>query len=783
MSVAVLEMFLMASLSFAIAFIWSEQVGLARGEIPTHVIDSSRMDWSLGNNPSPTVGGPASAPEFAGDPAFLARGGEGLGGLASDSMAGSTVTKSVFYNGQLYDGVTVMRSADGLDVANLNGAGYVSWDPSKNAWVSAQEGTVPAGLGDPTGKVAAGQAGAANTPAPGILDTLYGGAGFGGGAAGALVSGVIWAATVGFGLYFLGKMFGMTPNNAKALGYAGATAAGLWSSLHLLGANGVLAQNSFLVQWAPVIGIGAGVAVFLMMYKKEKTQIISFECYPWEPPLGGTKCEDCNKDPMRPCSEYRCKSLGQACGLVNQGSENEMCVNLYKGDVGAPTIIPTQDSLRPLESRLKYTPDKTISPPNTGVRISPDGNTKKCLKPFTRLEFGFNTSEPAQCKSSFEMLSTYDEMPFLVGETNEYSYSHLQVMSVPEPGDEPGQQSDAPIIAKDGTFTLWVRCRDAMGNANAHLFGFRYCVDPAPDVSPPIIEGFSIGDGSYVQFNVERQPIEVYVDKPSECRWSKNDKSFREMENTMSCDTNRYQINADLRYVCTGDLTGIQNDANNTFYFRCKSYPRPNNGGNVEMTTSEKLTLQGTKQELVITKSGPNGTIIGETDDWTVTLNVETAFGAENGKATCTFSDKKAEVDRNPMETTGDVIHNQSVYASDGSYAYYFRCVDAGGNSAESNTTFKVEIDRAKPLVARAYKEGDYLKVVTTEAANCTYSTTSCTYDFDEGLTMGYEDAQLKTVHITSWALDKTFYIKCSDISNNKPAPNACSIIAKGSEL
>lgn len=611
---------------------------------------------------------------------------------------------------------------------------------------------------------------------------LYGGKGFAG-AGGALFSGLVWAGTIGFAAYFVGKMFGMTPNNAKALGFAGATTAGVWSTLYLAGQNGVLAQQSFLVQWAPIIGIGLGVAVFLAMYKKEKIEIISFECYPWEPPLGGTNCEKCNTDPTRPCSEYRCKSLGQACALVNQGG-NELCVNTGKGDVAAPTIIPTQDSLRPLG--LIFSPDNTISPPNKGVRIHPTKGENGCLQPFTQLEFGFNTTEPAQCRVDWNLVPKYDDLAFLFGETNEYAYAHLQKMRVPAPeSSEDGSGANdgsAPVIGKDGTFTLWVRCRDAMGNFNPGAFAFRFCVNKGPDVNPPVIEGTSIADNAPVQFNADKVGIEVYVDKPSECKWSTTDKTFDLMENSLSCPSQTYQINANRQYVCSGELRGIVNRQDNPFFFRCKSYPGKKESDRFVMSQSKKLTLKGT-QELVILSSGPNGTIQGSTESVPVTLQVATAFGAEEGRATCTFSDIKAEVDRTPMEFTQDIVHNQTLLLSEGAHQYFFRCVDAGGNSVEANTTFTVLIDRQKPLVARVLRDGDNLKVVTTEEASCVYSTTSCTYNFEDGLPLGYEDATKKDVHVTTWAVDKTFYIKCQDTSGNRPAPNACSAVARGSEL
>lgn len=40
-------------------------------------------------------------------------------------------------------------------------------------------------------------------------------------------------------------------------------------------------------------------------------------CSVWQPPLGNSNCEACNNDPLKPCSEYRCRTLGSTCIFNN----------------------------------------------------------------------------------------------------------------------------------------------------------------------------------------------------------------------------------------------------------------------------------------------------------------------------------------------------------------------------------------------------------------------------------------------------------------------------------
>jgi len=80
------------------------------------------------------------------------------------------------------------------------------------------------------------------------------------------------------------------------------------------------------------LGIGKTLAAFLdpigwYMFKDVKEKYVKFTCKQWTPPSGGADCEKCNGDPWKPCSEYRCNSLGAACKLMNKGSAEELCVS------------------------------------------------------------------------------------------------------------------------------------------------------------------------------------------------------------------------------------------------------------------------------------------------------------------------------------------------------------------------------------------------------------------------------------------------------------------------
>jgi hypothetical protein len=503
---------------------------------------------------------------------------------------------------------------------------------------------------------------------------------------------------------------------------------------------------------------------------------VTFQCLPWEPPLGGNKCEECNSDRFRPCSQYRCKSLGQACEIVNAGTEEEACTWVNPGDVNSPTIQPNEEALRPI-GLLDYVPDTTIRPPNRGVKITDSRNTNGCLEPFTPLEFGVKVNEPAQCKIGFDRAQTFETMEYYFGESNLYRYNHTQKMRLPSP-KESLLGAGSPLLENDANMDLFVRCQDANGNVNEDAFIFTFCVDPSPDTTPPIIEGTSIINNGAVQFGVDKVPIEVYTNEPATCKWSRQSKGYDDMENAMTCNLGADRVNADLQYTCSGDLTGIKNNAENKFYFRCQDTE-----GNTNVQ-SYPLTLRGS-QELNIVEIDPEEgeTVTGATSSVPVTLSVRTDDGSDEGLALCYFSNTGVEGSYIPMFETNSFEHYQELDLTNGNYNYYFRCVDAGGNSAEATVGFSVFVDTVEPKVVRVYKDLDALKIVTDEDAQCVYSLTDCNYVFDEGQSLLYSNPSIKKNHFAEWNTKNTYNIKCKDERGNEPSPNSCSIIVSAVDL
>ncbi len=633
------------------------------------------------------------------------------------------------------------------------------------------------------------------------IKSIFGGqAGFGapgtqvGATSGALVAGVAWAAVAYIAVKLIGSMLGLDEGAQKALenaALAGGFVAGTLNAAGNTGAfGGVFAQGGsasfFGSGLGPLAGgLIVGAVVFVLTYSETETEIVTFQCLPYEPPIGGTKCEECNKDPFRPCSEYRCKSLGQACQLLNPGTGEERCAWVAKDDVNSPTIDPWEQALKPSTLQLKYSPDNAIRPPNRGVKITSAKNADGCLPAFTALEFGVILNEPAQCKLGYERTNDtgkggFDAKPFFFGDSNYFRYNHTQKMKLPSPNA--AETSSGPVLKNDGTFSLYVKCQDANGNVNEDDFVFNFCVDKSPDTTPPAIESTSIASGSYVQFNADKVPIEVYVNEPAECKWSRVNKDFIDMENSMACATNVKDINNALLYTCSGELTGVKNQEENKFFFRCKDNPGKAEKDRNVNTQSYDFVLKGSQTLNILKVEPSNGTIYGSTDIVPITLGIETDDGAEEGKAVCYFSPSGVKDSYIAMFETDARFSKQQLDLTAGVYSYFFRCVDAGGNAAESNTSFVVFVDKQAPTITRAYKEGD-LKIVTNENAECAYSLNDCNFVFEEGIKMLYLDPAQRKNHFAQWGLYNNYHIKCKDEFGNEPSPNQCNLIVSAIEL
>jgi hypothetical protein len=632
------------------------------------------------------------------------------------------------------------------------------------------------------------------TTVNGVTTTSWIGVG-GNSAVGAIV---VWSA-IAFvmGRYVIGRWIGLNTQQSQALGYALAagTFAGLFATSHaILGAGTAVGGPLGLA-----IGATVAFVMFMLLGKKSSIDVIQYTCSQWDAKSGKgmteaqkkQACKICNDQKDLVCTEYQCKSLGQGCVLINEESSGrQLCIWNDTRDILPPVITPWKEALL---TDFKYNPDNTISPPDKGVKIAYTGKedvtmdgTTKCAPAFTPISFGVQLNEPAKCKISPQKLTSYAEMADVYMGRGIRDYNQSFVLSLPSK-----EAMEAENITADngGKYQLFVRCEDSNGNSNTADFVFKFCISEGPDTTPPLIIGTSILDNQPIAYGQKSINLELYVNEPAECRWSRLDKNYEAMEENMTCAKNVSEINAAMLYTCKTTLTGLKDSEANKFYFRCKDQPNlqgtPKENKRNANTQSYPLTLMGTKP-LVIEEVGPTGIIEDSTDVIKVNLTAQTAAGYDEGKAMCSFSETESPgsyIDffyGYDIEPFSQYQHSQELWLEEGNYTYFIQCRDKGGNIDNKNVSFRVETDTSPPIVVRVYKEDDYIKLITDEPGKCVYSNFGCTYLFDDGTEMtSLNDKE----YYAEWNINTDFYIKCKDDYGNMPLPNVCSIIARPFEI
>ncbi len=521
---------------------------------------------------------------------------------------------------------------------------------------------------------------------------------------------------------------------------------------------------------AMLLGLGVGAAIFLATYKKSSTELVEFQCLPWQAPIGGEDCETCQD--FEDCSEYTCKSLGQACAIVNPGTLEQKCVWQNPHDVNSPTI-----EFKKVNKGLTYKPDNSLRPPATGVIINRESET--CIQAFTPLEFEFNTNEPAQCKIDYNLTTGFDEMSFYVGGDSLLRYNHTETLSLPGPATI---NAIAPELKNNGEYRLFVRCQDANGNYNQDAYSVSFCVDKGPDTTPPKIVDVNIPSNNPILYDKTNLELEVYLNEPSECNWDREDRDFKDMANEMDCKLNVWEMNSQNVYTCKADLTGIENRKENKYYFRCKDKPWAEEGDRNTNSQSYLYVLLGTQPLNIIEVKPTSETISGEADVIPVFLEIKTDNGHDNGESLCYYHQGEPSVEEDYIlfSETKSNIHKQRQDLAQGDYTYYLKCIDLGGNTAYNTTTFKVETDREPPMVVRTYKESSELKIITSEKSGCSFSTKDCNFEIEDAILMTTFDSES---HTAEWTNNQNYFIRCMDEFNNQPYPNTCSIILKPTQF
>jgi hypothetical protein len=612
---------------------------------------------------------------------------------------------------------------------------------------------------------------------------------------GAIGSIAVWSAIAFAAGRYIGEAAGLSIKNSQTLGYALAagTAAGLIAT-----SSAIMGTSAAGGPVGLLIGLVVAASTYLIFAKNVTADIVTYNCFQWDSKSGNgltpaqmkSRCELCNSQEDLACTEYQCRSLGQGCILINEESTGrQLCIWDNPNDIAPPIIKPWEVALL---DDFVYAPYTAVSTKDKGVKVvytgtedvTKDGTTK-CAPPYTPISFGVQLDEAAICKINPLNLGNYSVMSDYYMGRGIRDFNHSFVLSLPS---REALEAENITLENGGKYELYVRCQDANGNSNTGNFVFKFCISDGPDTTPPLILGTSILNNQPIAHGQSSIDLQLYVNEPSECKWSHLDKNYDAMENNMTCTTS---VN-DLMDICQGELTGLKDNQNNKFYFRCEDKPflkgtAKENERNAN-TQSYPLNLIGT-ESLAIEEAGPNATTIEDsTNVIKVNLTVGTIAGYDEGRAICSFSESGnsgSYIDffyGYDVEQFSQYHHSQELWLEEGNYTYFIKCIDKGGNMDDTKIRFEIKTDTLPPAIVRAYKENEDIKIITDEPGRCVYSTSDngCNYIFDDGIEMyTLNDKEF----YTEWNINNNLYIKCEDDYGNKPDSNACSLTARPFEI
>jgi hypothetical protein len=565
------------------------------------------------------------------------------------------------------------------------------------------------------------------------------------------------------GSYFA-KLTGQENEGAMVMALAGGVA-GAYLALNYVG---YLAWNPYVIYAVIAIII----YTLITGWGKTKQVTVKFDCLPWQPPIGGENCKKCNEDPLKPCTEYRCSSLGTACKLINENSNNPACESAaYETN---PPVITIGDNIT---QGYKF---QNIQ--NKSVELRKDNGD--CIDEFTPITFQLKTDEFAQCMYSFERAPTYEDMDgnYPVEQTL-YTTNHTFAFKMPSLDSFSAYEVHGDLKEKFGKVDLFVKCMDVHGNFNIDDYDVNLCIHSRPDLTPVkhAYTTASPANNAKLKIGTKIVNANIWVNEPAECKYdTRSGIDYNAMSNQMECNTDLEGVELN-GWKCNTNLS--VSDGENNFYIKCKDQPwkEANDSSRNVNQQDYNYTLYVTKDSLKIDsikfsfegKSvDSGGTIVNGFEPVSLDIQVKTSGGADNGKAQCSWG---VEPDKLTLffETFSD-MHKQTLTPRfGGEHINYIKCIDEAGNSADGIGNVTLNIDTSPPEIARIYNSGGNLKVITNEKAECYYELGRCNFDLKNGTSM---TIGLSTEHTITNAKNQDYYIKCRDAFENTN-PDCAAVI------
>ena len=495
---------------------------------------------------------------------------------------------------------------------------------------------------------------------------------------------------------------------------------------------------------------------------------VKFTCLPWSAPIGGEDCSKCNDDESKPCSKYKCESLGSACVLLNEDSTNPICEALPNDEL--PVII----NIGEINEGFSF-----INTTDFSTKIM---KGEECVPEFTPVVFSLTTNKYAQCKFDVVKRNNYNELEEYAIEQNEFSKNHTFAFSMPGLQSLGIYEVQTDIEKVLGDLNLYVMCQDVHGNKNEELFNVNFCISNLPDITPAQVVATNPANNVNFKYGTTNFSLMIFTNEPADCKYDSVDKEYELMSNNMECQTDLISV-TDYGWMCVSNVNISQAETEN-FYIRCKDKPwvdkAISQGLDVNETRNVNVesfvyTINYCDTPLQITSISPSGIVYGGFEPFSVELQTKTSGGIDSGNSFCYYSFSNNDFIQ--FFETGSTIHKQSFGLMSGQYEIFTECIDEANNKVYENTSFTLDIDTIAPNVIRVYNEGNSINILTSEKSECYYTHDKCNFDFENATAMS---SLFSYSHYADWNNGETYYIKCADIWGNTN-PDCAIIVSPNS--
>ncbi len=575
---------------------------------------------------------------------------------------------------------------------------------------------------------------------------------------GAAIGAVMGMAFAGY----LNKKFGISGDAAKVMTLAG-------------GVTGAAVGYMYMTEFVMGFAAGAGIAgavimayIIIMGVGKTKEVKVEFICMAWQPPIGSKDCERCDENVLKPCSQYKCSSLGIACKFLNGDTETPTCVDIpYEPNppVISPGIFLNYSSpLNQLSGIYQFQ--------NSEVkRVEIRKQNNDCIQENTKLLFTLETDEYSRCRYDFENKGIYEGFSKYSNEQNAFAKNHSFEIHLPNLNDLEPHQIQGDLKEQFANVDIYVKCQDYHGNFNIAPYMVNFCINSEPDKTPAIITSFEPKDKSVLKFGTDKITLKAYLkEEPAECKYdTEPGKDYEEMRYSMNCNTNLDFVPLS-GWLCTAVLSNLTEEENK-FYFKCKDKPWVKTPEDIEKYGERNInekdivyTLFTSDSKLSIDSMFPQGIIERNAEPVSLDLEIKTSGGAENGEAVCKYQWGGDWIE---FKDTFSNIHKQEgLNLIRGKYEIPVKCEDSAGNIVFDKINFELKIDNSAPKVIRAYYEGNELVIITDEKAECYSSFSTCDFNLETEEIQDMTTA-LSDEHSIYWKTGKTYHIKCKDSWDN----------------